>query len=288
MMYRSGFIGASTSEATDWVKKVVDSVDAERICVPFAGSGRDVYSMAGEGRIIHSWDTQFYSRAIVEGVFAASSGETHVDKLHYRKGWMYETRALKYIDERCAGFIDWVADEGTMFDKASIASAIVRSTFMGRMTQWYANIEQLYKRFQKAREYNLQFVNAPGSFSHYEGSVYDDIENMACDDMAYDLVQIDPPKVVVGGDVYSSYFDVLNKALHGKVEKLPRWSSKMVIPSFRDLMKIPAKRVLFMYVSGVKPSNDEVQRMLLEYGDLEDSVEFAHQGRTDYGVVIRR
>lgn len=288
MMYRSGFIGASTAEATDWVKKVVDSVGAKLICVPFAGSGRDIYSMAGEGRTIESWDTQFYSRAIVEGVFAASSVETRVDKLHYRKGWMYETRALKYIDERCAGFIDWVADEGTLFDKASLASAIVRSTFMGRMTQWYANIEQLYSRFQKAREYNTQFINAPGKFMHSEGSIYDDIKNMNDDVPEYDLVQIDPPKVVVGGDVYSSYFDVLNKALHGKVEKLPRWTSKMVIPSFRELMQVPAKRVLFMYVSGVKPSNDEVQRMLLEYGDLEESVEFTHHGRVDYGVVIRR
>jgi hypothetical protein len=282
-MYRTGFIGASTQEATQWVAQSVG--DARTICVPFAGSGRDIFSMAGPDRLIESWDTQFYSRAVVEGVFAAKEMKTNVDAIRYRKGYMFETRSLKNIDERSAGFIDWVADEGTMFDKAAMSSAIVRCTLMGRMTQWYANVEQLYARFLRARENNLPFLNAPGEFIHHEGSVLDykfeDIE-------PFDLMQVDPPKVVVGGDVYSSNFDVLNKAMHGAVETLPKWTSKVSLANFRQLMNIPTKRILFMYVSGVKPTYEEVRRMLLEYGEPIEEKSFTHRGRTDYGIILDR
>lgn len=280
-VYRSGFIGATTPEASEWVGEQVG--DAKTICVPFTGTARDVASMAGEGRTIESWDTQFYSRSIVEGVFAASEGKTAIDGIHYRKGWMYETKALKYIDERSAGFIDYVADEGTMLDKASLASAIVRCTLMGRMTQWYANIEKLYARFERARESNMAWVNRPGTFIHHEGSIFDSMPTGS-----YDFMQVDPPKIVIGGDVYSANFDVLNKALKGTVVDLPRWTSRDSIPNFRKIMSIEAERILFMYVSKVKPPMEEIERLLLEYGDLIEKKEFTHRGRTDYALLLSR
>jgi hypothetical protein len=199
---------------------------------------------------------------------------------------MYESRAMKNIDERCAGFIDWVAEEGTLFDHAALCSAVVRCTLMGRMTQWYANIEQLWSRFQKAREYNLTWINRPGTFIHHEGSVFDAIGGPQIS--SYDLMQVDPPKVVVGKDVYSANFDILNKALHGAVNPLPSWSTSDSMSRFRELMKVKADRVLFMYTSGVKPTNDEVKRMLLEFGELEAEQAFPHRGRTDYAMIIRR
>lgn len=279
--FRSGFIGASTKEATEWVAEHVG--DAKRIFVPFTGTGRDVLSMSDEDRVIESFDTQHYSRAIVEGIFANQKPESNVDKIRYRKGWLYESRALKNIDERCAGFIDWVADEGTLFDHAALASAVVRSTLMGRMTQWYANVEQLWSRFQRAREYNLQWVNRPDTFIHHEASVLDNLPTGS-----FDLMQVDPPKVVVGKDVYSANFDVLNKALHGLVDPLPSWSTRDSMERFRELMKVDCARILFMYTSGVKPTNDDVKSMLLEFGDLEVEHAFAHRGRTDYVMIIRR
>jgi hypothetical protein len=287
MTYRTGFIGATTEAATAWVGSQVE--DAKRIIVPFAGSGRDIQSMAGPERTIVSWDTQHYSAAIVNGVFAAKSVETNVDKIRYRKGWTYENRPIKNIDERCAGFIDWVADEGTLFDHACMASAIVRSTLMGRMTQWYANVETLYKRFLKAREYNSTFIGQPGEFVHYEGSVYDDFESDAIKTDKYDLMQVDPPKIVVGGDVYSANFDFLNKALHGTVEELPKWNWRDSLELFRKLIiGVHAERVVFLYVSGVRPAHEDVRAMLEQYGTIEEEKAFDHRGRTDYGIVLRR
>jgi hypothetical protein len=283
--YRTGFIGASTKEATAWVAAHVG--DAKSIFVPFAGTGKDVMSMSGPDRVIESWDTQYYSRAIIEGVFAASEPKSNVDKLHYRKGFMFETRAIKNIDERCAGFIDWVVEEGTLFDHAALGSAIVRCTLMGRMTQWYANMEQLFSRFQRARDYNLTWVGKPGTFVHHEGSVFDSI---AADELqpSYDLMQVDPPKVVVGKDVYSANFDVLNKTFKGAVTQLPPWSTRDSMGRFRELMRVDAKRILFMYLTGVKPTYEEVKAMLLEHGELEAEEAFTHRGRTDYALIIRR
>jgi hypothetical protein len=281
MIYRTGFIGATTEAASAWVASQVG--DAKEILVPFAGSCRDIHSMAAPERNIDSFDTQAYSRFIVDGVFRASEANTNVDGIHYRKGWMYETRAIKNIDERCAGFIDWVADEGTDFDKACMASAIVRSTLMGRMTQWYANVEQLETRFYRARGYNSTFINLPGTFNHVEGSFYDNIPNKH-----YDLVQVDPPKIVVGSDVYSANFDALNKALHGKVTDLPKWNWRESVDLFEQIAdKASWDRMVFLYVSGVRPSLDEVKDGLEKYGKIEVEEAFDHRGRTDYGIVLR-
>lgn len=280
MAYRAGFIGATTGDATDWVGEQVQ--DAKKICVPFTGTGKDISSMLGAGRMIESWDTQVYSRYIVEGIFAAPEVESAVDKIRYKKGIAYEARGIKNIDERCAGFIDWVVANGTSFDKATLASAIVRSTLMGRMTQWYVNMEQLWGRFNKMRAYNAEWVNRPGTFVHHEASVFDVFPGGS-----YDLVQIDSPKIVVGTDVYYSNFRSLNTILEGKVE-LPKWTSKDVMKHFRRLNEIDAKRIVFLYVSGVTPSYEEVKDMLLENGTLEDERSFKHKSRIDYGLVIRR
>jgi hypothetical protein len=47
-------------------------------------------------------------------------------------------------------------------------------------------------------------------------------------------------------------------------------------------------RVIFMYVSKVIPTYADVKKVLEGYGEIEDELEFNHNGRTDYGLVIRR
>ena len=281
--YRTGFVGATTNDATQWVAEQVGN--AKRICVPFTGTGKDIASMAGPGRVIESWDTLFYSRAIIEGVFSerAPVAMSNVDQVRYTKGWMYETRAMKNIDERSAGFIDWVAANGTLFDKACMTSATIRSTLLGRGNQWYANIEQFWNRFCKAREYNVQWLDRPGTFTHHEGSFFDSIPTRR-----YDLIQVDPPKVVVGTDVYSANFQALNKMFGGAVDPLPKWSWRDVMARFRQIVEIDAERMIFLYVSGVRPDYSDVRKMLLEHFDEEASKAFSHKGRTDYGLVLRR
>lgn len=280
--YKVGFVGAATNDATTWLAEQIG--DAKKIVVPFAGSGKDIASMAGEGRTIESYDTQFYSRAIIEGVFAATEADSAVDKIRYRKGYMYETRALKNIDERSAGFIDWVAAHGTLFDKACLVSAAIRSTLLGRGNQWYSNIETFWRRFEKARVYNAQWINQPGEFVHHEASVFDEMPKGK-----YDLMQVDPPKVVAGSDVYSANFQALNKMLDGAVEPLPKWNWRDVQARFRELVtEVDVERIIFFYVSGVRPSYEEVKEQLLKYYDLEIEQPFSHRGRIDYALILRR
>lgn len=291
-IYRAGFVGGSVEESTDWIGE--QGQKAQRICVPFAGIGRAMLVLGGPDTTIESWDTMHYARCIIDGVFNASQVETNVDKLRYRKGWAFSHQPFKNIDERCAGFIDWVAEEGTLFDKAAIGSAMVRCTLMGRMMQWHANIEQLYSRFQRQVEYNKDWIGQPTKFIHHEGNFFDreliaQNQDEARDD-SYDLVHIDPPKVVNYSDVYSLHFSNFNQALTGgRGPRLPKWSRRNSIPLMRKVMETTSSpRVIFMYVSKVIPTYGDVKKALLQYGEIEDELEFSHNGRTDYGLVIRR
>jgi len=279
-VFRSGFSGASLPAVTQWCAERVE--DAKTILVPFAGSGRDIAAMAGKDRTIVSFDTQFYSRAIVEGIFAAETAETNVDKIHYTKGYFYEN-PMKNMDERCAGFIDWVGAHGTLYDKACMGSAVVRSTLMGRMTQWYANVEQLYLRFLRNRDSNVKYLNLPGKFVHHEGSFFDIQPPFG----PFDLMQVDPPKVIVGSDIYSANYNGMNRALGGEND-LPKWGWREVLPRFRNLMEVDVQRTLFFYVSGVRPDYPEVFKLLEQYGEIKEEDTFTHQGRTDYAVHLRR
>lgn len=267
-IYRAGFTGGSVEESTDWMGE--QKQGAKHICVPFAGIGRAMLVLGGPGTTIESWDTMHYARCIIEGVFSAKTVETNVDAIHYRKGWAYQHRPFKNIDDRCAGFIDWVAEEGTLYDKAALGSSIVRCTLMGRMMHWHANIEQLYRRFQKQLEYNQDWINQPTVFNHHEGDFYADLEKLQ--DVEFDLVHIDPPKVVNYSDVYSLHFAGFDKALTaGQGPKLPKWSRRNSIPQMRKIFEgVTANRFIFMYVSKVVPTFGDVKKVLEQYGEIED------------------
>src|SRR3954452_1124568 len=99
-------------------------------------------------------------------------------------------------------------------------------------------------------------------------------------------MQVDPPKVGVGSDVYSANFNSLQIPIGG--EPLPRWNWRDVMSRFRELMTIDAQRVLFMYVTGVRPDNDAVRSMLEEFGTVELEKNFTHKGRTDTVVIIKK
>jgi hypothetical protein len=290
-IYRSGFTGGSVEESTEWM--AAQAQGAKTICVPFAGIGRALVNMAGPETAIESWDTMHYARCIIQGVFAAKEAETNVDKIRYRKGYAFEHRPFKNMDDRSAGFIDWVATNGTLYDKACLGSAMVRCTLMARMMHWHANVEQLYTRFQKQFEYNKDWLNRPGEFVHHEGNFFD--RHLAANDQGevqldqYDLLHVDPPKVINYSDVYSLHFKNFNAALtQGEVPTLPKWSRRNSLGHYRKVMEVKAPRVIFMYVSGVFPLYEDVKRVLGEYGTIEDEVQYSHQGRTDYGLLITR
>lgn len=279
--FKIGFVGATTTEAVSWVAERARG--AERICVPFAGSGREIEAVAAPGVTIESWDTQLLSRAVVEGVFSTDKLKTAMgDKPRYKKGHMYQTRGFANIDERCAGFIDYVGSHGTLADKAAIASAAARSTMMGRMDQWDSDINKLWTKFLKAREYLAQFTNLPGTFTHHEANVYDLVP-----EGPYDAVLIDPPKVVIGSDIYSANFSDLNTALGGKCE-LPKWSWRDTTGRMRRIFEIDTRLLIFMYVSDVRPTMDDMRKVISEYGTIVEEERFLHRSRYDYGLVVRK
>lgn len=162
-------------------------------------------------------------------------------------------------------------------------SAAVRCTLMGRMTHWDSDINRFWAKFQKQLEYLSGFTNMPGQFIHHEASVFGSPPQGQ-----YDIVQIDPPKIVdVGGDIYSTYYGSLNIALGGKCE-LPRWSWRDTTGYLRQIFEIDSKRLLFMYVSDVRPSMNELRKVIAEYGEVEVDERFFHRNRYDYGMIVRK
>lgn len=282
-IYRAGYVGGAVEDALDWMS--AQTQGAQSICIPFTGIGRAMIAVQRNDTVIDSWDTMHYTRCIVDGVFNSTEAESIVDGIHYRKGWMYEHRTYKNIDDRCAGFIDWVCQEGTLFDKACMGSAMTRSTLMGRLTHWKSNVEQLEGRFQKQAEYNHDWLRQPGVRNHHEGNFF---ESDAFD-KEYDVAVIDPPKIINYSDVYSLHFDHFNQCLtNGEAAKLPRWTRRNSIGYFRQLMELKTHKIVFMYVSKVFPTYDDVKKVLAQYGTIVEEAEFYHNGRYDFGLVIEK
>jgi len=286
-IYRAGYVGGAVQETLDWIEE--KSTDAKRIIVPFTGIGRHIVAVQRADTEIYSWDTMAYSRYIVDGVFNAEKAESNVTEIRYRKGWMYEHRTYKNIDDRCAGFIDWVAQEGTLFDKAALGSAMTRSTLMGRLTHWKSNVEQLYTRFEKQREYNQDWLNQPGTRLHVEGDFFADLEALQGGEPC-DLAIIDPPKVVNYSDVYSLHFNHFNQCLtNGQASRLPKWNRRNAMTYMRDAVtKIPASTMLFFYVNKVIPTYEDVKRVLGQYVEIEEEQEFYHNGRSDFALLLHK
>lgn len=282
-LFKIGFMGAAKEDNVLWAAK--HTKGAKTICVPFTGSCRTIAAMARHDTTIESWDTQIISRAIIDGVFKAKKSESNLtDKPRYRKGHMYESRAFKGIDDASAGFIDWVGEHGTLYDKVAIFSAAVRSTLMGRMQDWNGDIDELWYKYNRSKKYLEQWLNMPGKFIHHEASFFDPLTTKS-----YDAILIDPPKVVQTSDIYSRSFNDLNIALGGTIE-IPTWGWRDVIGWLRMTFNVDAEKILLFYVSDVRPSLPQVKTLLAEFGEIQEHEEVMalNKSRYDYGVLALR
>lgn len=285
-IFKTGFMGASLDDVTVWCYE--RSEGAKSICVPFAGSGKDIASMAqrNPGAEITSWDPQFLSHAVVNGIFAGD-GKSNLwedDVIRARKGVMFEERPLKNMSDQVAGYFDWVAKNGTLFDKAALTSATVRSTMVGRMTHWdeACDVYSFRHKIELAQKRLGEWVGLDAKFNHTLGSFFDNVPNKS-----FDLVQIDPPKVVGSRDVYSKGgFAGMNKALGGP--DITEWKKDQVIDRFKQVLEIDAERFLFLYVSEVKPDILTVKRLIEQYGTIEEEKEFGHGKRYDIAWLMRK
>lgn len=281
--FKIGFMGSALGETSRWAAQQAFEYEHKRICVPFTGSCKSIAAMAREDTIIESWDTQILSRAVIEGVFKADKIVTAIDKPRYKKGYMYDTRGLKGIDTRSAGFIDYVGAHGTLADKVAVFSATVRCTLMGRMNQWDSDVDKLWDKFVKQREHLKSFTNLPGTFIHHEANVYEEKPTGP-----YDFTFIDPPKVVDGGkDIYSQNYVHINRALGGKCE-LPPWSWRDTPARLRMLFEMDTKSMALIYVSDVRPTFEDVKKLMERYGTTIDQIRAMHRSRYDYAVYLRK
>ena len=277
-LFKAGMRGAIASGVAEWSALYTESL--QDICVPFTGSAKTVAAMADARKCIESWDTQVASRGIVEGVFAAERLQSSVRVPKFRKGYMYETRAIAGIDAASAGLVDYIGKYGTIADKAAISSAVTRCTQMGRMGTWTGNVEQLWAKFQKSRSYLAGYVNLPGQFTHHEANVY-----QVPPQGKYDAVLIDPPKVVSTTDIYSAHYQDLNTALGGAVP-IPEWRREHVLVRLEELIALPARWVLLLYTSEVHPTMDEIRWLLSRYGQIVVEDRYRHRSRYDYCILL--
>jgi hypothetical protein len=284
--FRIGWMGAMTDEVAVWCAD--RSEGARSILVPFSGSGRAITAMSqtNPGAIIRSFDMQVYCDAFMRGILAASDMETNVDRIRLSKGKMYEERYLKGMPDECAGFFDWVANHGTLYDKAILGSVTIRTTMVGRMTHWSEGrtVYSYYKSFELARERFREWIGLNINIVHTLGSFYDYTPVRG---EHYDLIQIDPPKVTSSTDVYSQGgFAAMDRAFGGS--GIMVWRKEDVIERMQRLMEIDADRYLFFYTTGVRPTPDEMKRILKPYGTIKEEQEFIHSGRSDIGWLIER
>jgi hypothetical protein len=278
--FKIGFTGAALTESIEWIYD--RTRDRRHVCIPFAGSCKITAALAEPGRVIESWDTQIISRAIVEGVFQADKIERTIDKPRYKKGYMYDKRALNKIDDRCAGLIDYVGAHGTLAEKVAIFSATVRSTSMGRMTDWNSDINRFWVKFEKNLEYLERFTSLPGTFIHHEEDVFIEVPQGP-----YDFMHVDPPKVVSTSDIYSQNYLHLNRALGGKCE-VPKWTWRDTPGYLRKIFQLDARRTSFIYVSDIKPTLADMRKILEEYSVVVDDVRLLHRSRYDYILLAER
>lgn len=278
-----GFLGALTNDACIWLSEYLPE-EIQTIGVPFLGSAKAVTLMTREDRIIESWDTQYVVRAMVDGIFTAKEPQLTVTEPRLRKGYVYDTRCYKGIPDQAAGLIDYIAYHGSHYERIALTTAIIRSTFAGRMHDWSesATATALWEKFQKRLTIQEPYLNMPGKWYHREDNFFDTTPGQ------YDLLYVDPPKIITNSDVYSDNFEKLNRSIGVEPRPFDRWTRYDFVGKIRMVLETKSDWLIFIYTSDVRPTLEEVMRVLDEYGDLKENRWFQHRKRFDYVLVYDR
>ena len=282
--FRMGFVGASTDDVCYWLRDNIPK-DIESIAIPFLGSGRSLSILATNDRIIDSWDQQYLSKVIVDGIFKAERSARTISGPKLRKGYVYETRCFPGIDEKSAGLIDYIAHHGTLYEHAALTTAIIRSTFRGRIGEWdeTSTAESLWERFQKRLDIQQEYLNLPAHLTHHEDDFYKDRH-----DGTYDLIMVDPPKIIQTTDIYSQSFGKLNLAIGAQSANFDSWTKYDYFGKVRKLLETKSRYITFEYTSGVRPTIDEIRTLLDGYGELMAETRTTHRKRYDYVLLYDR
>ncbi|KKN55902.1 hypothetical protein LCGC14_0577450 [marine sediment metagenome] len=280
--FHAGFTGTTADE----MLPVIDSeCRGDRILLPFTGSGKEISILAREGRTITSFDTLFFSKMIVQGIFAGE--ELASNEINQSiKGWAYLNRPI-HVDEESAQFIDTVAQTGEPYRLAALGISIIRCTMRGRLDGWIGSVEQLEDSYDAALARNREWFQLPGRLVHYHNNVLGK-EGRSITDHPWDTMIVDPPKVIGRTDIYSERYAMLDSCLSQEDVELPIWKSEGYIDRIRELLQIPWKRCLFMYTTGVSPTVEEIERLLHSVGEIVGRYQVLRTSRKDILYVVEK
>ncbi len=284
-LWKMGFVGASTDEMANWVAEL----DADSFAIPFFGSGKEVALLAQRPDVsVESWDVQHIS-ALAAELFTSTEVKTNIDEPKLQRGWTFKERPFEDMEDRTAGLVDYIANNGTSYERLALVTAIARCTMLGRLDQWdpLRQATSLWEFFQKRLIAQEDYINLPGSIVHHEADFYSTLPSQK-----FDVLYIDPPKIVSSSDVYSKNFVGLNRMVAPstfKTIELDKWTKYDYTGKMRGVLDaVDSDLIVLAYTSGVRPGLDSMRTLFEEYGELIDEVRFLHRRRYDYGLVFRR
>ena len=288
--WKMGFVGAATDDLAHWVDETVVELEVQSIAIPFFGSGKEVSLLARSPKVqIESWDVQHIS-ALVANLFMSLEVKINIGEPKLQRGWTYEKRPYKDMNDETAGLVDYIANNGTEYERLALATAIARCTFLGRLDQWDPSNQTraLWKHFNKRLEVQRDYLDLRGTVLHHEADFYSVIP----EDKKYDLLYIDPPKIVSTSDIYSKTFAALNRMVAPDtfdLVDLDRWTKYDYVGKMRGILNhVDCLYIMLAYTSGVRPGLSSIKDLFSEYGEQISEVTFLHRKRYDYGLVFRR
>lgn len=287
--FSTGFVGATHDEMLEQAVNFLPKM-SRKIVLPFTGSAKDLPLLSLYGDVIESYDTQYISKAIVEGVFRPKTAKSRVLTVPEWKGldkvdgFVYTTKAIPKMPDEVTRWVDAVAELGTPYDHVCLLKAVARNTFKGRLDMWNptSTLASIQNDFVRANDYFKQFVGIGGNLDHHMGDVFEHKLQVTEDDTLW----IDPPKVVSSIDIYFKMAPRINGMLLQKEVTQPRWGKTDVIPRLRRLFELPAKRVVFFYCSDIQPSDGEIQKLLESCGTITDRIRVLHGSKADYAYQL--
>ncbi len=287
--WKMGFVGAITDDLAVWTGKVTEDLGVKTIGVPFLGSAKAISMMGQLDVDIESWDTQYICSLIINDLFGADSAKTNIEGPKLLKGWSYETLPYDDMLPRTAALVDYIANEGTGYERLALTTAIARCTYRGRLGEWSPKFQDsaLWDSFQKRLRVQKEYIGMPATFTHWEDDFYKTIP-----DHGYDLLYVDPPKIITNSDVYSATFGRLNRMVADSNYPhldFDRWSKYDYTGRMRGILDhVSSQYLMFIYTSDVRPGLSELRILLAQYGTIIDEATFRHRSRLDYGLLYER
>jgi hypothetical protein len=287
-IFTAGSLAKAYVEIAEWYGTHTADIDAKKICVPFSGFGRMASAMCADRTVMTVCDYQRLHSAIVRGIFTVPMWRTNVDKPRFHKGLAVAGKCIKGMDTYSAGFVDWVAANGTPLDVASIAMSLPGQTYRGYLGNWIGGFDKLWEKFLKTREEFRDFLDMPGDWILHEADLFSLIKEGKLDH--YDVIAIDPPRLgsgPKGKDAYSlGPWQRLNETLGGTV-KIKPWTVGNYFHLLHQTLSIPSNYILFSWTDS-NPPLDDVKKAVLSYGVLEEEIRWDAFQKTFYSWRVKR